>query len=159
MHSGFLVKTALFLLLALGALAQVNPPVFTLPAVPRVSETVVINHVAVIDVTSGSIQSDMTVVVRNGRISSISPAGRGPKSAGAKLVEGGGRFLIPGLWDMHVHSVMSAGTPDWTFPLFIANGVVGVRDMHGDLELGKEMSKEIADGKRIGPRVFLSSCE
>jgi len=70
--------------------------------------------------------------------------------------DGRGKYLIPGLWDMHVHSLNTAWIETF-FPLFIASGVTGTRDMARpltDLELFKNRwSKEIAAGSRIGPRV------
>jgi len=74
-------------------------------------------------------------------------------------VNGTGKFLIPGLWDMHVHMVFG----DWfphakqvTLPLFIANGITGVRDMGGELEVLQQWRKEISAGTLLGPRIVMS---
>jgi imidazolonepropionase-like amidohydrolase len=50
--------------------------------------------------------------------------------SGARVIDGRGKFLIPGLWDMHVHVAMPGGRN--VLPLYIANGVTGVRDMASD---------------------------
>jgi Amidohydrolase family len=71
----------------------------------------------------------------------------------------GSEYLIPGLWDMHVHSAFGDWFPggrDIILPLFIANGVTGVRDMGGDVPVLLEWRKQIADGTIIGPRIVIS---
>jgi hypothetical protein len=70
-----------------------------------------------------------------------------------QVVDGKGKFLIPGLWDMHVHTVVGR-LPELYFPLFIANGVTGVRDMAADLELSKKLRKDIDEGRLMGPRII-----
>jgi len=120
---------------------------------------VVFSHVNVVDVTAGALQSDRTVVVRNGRIDDVvaSPAGMIP--ADALVVEARGKYLIPGLWDMHVHTVFGDWLPQneqVTLPLFVANGVTGVRDMGGDLEVLKRWRAQIAAGKLLGPRMVIA---
>jgi imidazolonepropionase-like amidohydrolase len=72
---------------------------------------------------------------------------------GAQVIDAGGRYLIPGLWDMHVHSLF-AGRPDYFFPLFIANGVTGVRDMGSTLSFEQitQIRNDIESGKTVGPR-------
>ncbi|MGH9962395.1 MAG: amidohydrolase family protein [Pyrinomonadaceae bacterium] len=78
--------------------------------------------------------------------------GRGRKikvPQGAQVIDATGKYLIPGLWDMHVH--------EWNkevfFPLFIANGITGVRDMFAPLSPIKQWRAEIAAGTIIGPRI------
>lgn len=74
-------------------------------------------------------------------------------------VDGSGKFLIPGLWDMHVHMVFGDWFPrgkDVTLPLFIANGITGVRDMGGELVVLQQWRKEISAGTLIGPRIVMS---
>jgi len=108
--------------------------------VPGHGAALAFTHVTVIDVSGGPAQPDMTVVTDMGHIVAVgSSAGLRPP-AGARIVPARGKYLIPGLWDMHVHTVFG----DWlprnervTLPLFVANGVTGVRDMGGDLEVLK----------------------
>jgi imidazolonepropionase-like amidohydrolase len=96
--------------------------------------------VTVVDVSTGRLLRDHTVVVSEGRIAAVGPRqGRGAVRvrAGARVVDGKGKYLIPGLWDMHVHALPSDRRPktvDTFFPLFVANGVTGVRDMGGNLD-------------------------
>lgn len=102
-----------------------------LPAMPRpgVTGDFLVRDVAVVDVVNGGILSGRDVVVRDGRIESID-ASKPPSGQGALVVvEGTGKFLVPGLWDMHVHSQKIA--PQYNHPLLIANGITGVREMWG----------------------------
>ena len=123
------------------------------------ASTIVISHVTVIDTTGAPPQTDMTVVVRDQRIVELAKSDAVRTPAGSRLVDGSDKFLIPGLWDMHVHEVFG----DWiprnekvVPPLFVANGVTGVRDMGGDLEVLKEWRGKIAAGRLLGPRMIIA---
>jgi imidazolonepropionase-like amidohydrolase len=79
--------------------------------------------------------------------------------AAATTVDGRGKYLIPGLWDMHVHEVFGDWLPrnEQVVPLlFVANGVTGVRDMGGDLDVLKEWRARIAAGQMLGPRMYIA---
>ncbi|HKR09199.1 MAG TPA: amidohydrolase family protein [Gemmatimonadaceae bacterium] len=98
--------------------------------------TVIIDGVAVVDVVNGVVRSPMRVMVRSGRIVAVERAPRiGPPLEGDSVIDGRGKFLIPGLWDMHVHIDT---TEAWFFPLAIAAGVTSVRDMGGLLSRVRE---------------------
>lgn len=86
--------------------------------------------VNVIDVRAGRLLANQTVVVEGRRIASVGPAAQARVPEGAQRVDGRGRYLIPGLWDMHVHSAYP-GVDAQFAPLYIANGVTGVREMFG----------------------------
>ncbi len=125
----------------------------TKPLTPAVALT----HVNVVDVVSGSIIPDQTVIVAGNRIAAVLPgAGRVPRNA--KTIDARGKYLIPGLWDMHVHlfrhNPRASNDQSW-FPLFVANGVTGVRDMFTNLEdlpILQEWQRQFNDG-RIAPRI------
>ena len=93
-------------------------------------QSLVIKHVKVIDATGRGPEPNMTVIVDGDRIVAVSPSRRTHIPRKAVVVDGTGKFLIPGLWDMHVHGASDARAP-WSHLLFLANGVVGVRDMSG----------------------------
>ena len=110
-------------------------------------------HVTLIDGTGAPARADTTVVVAGDRISAVGASAAAELPAGAAVIDAAGKYLIPGLWDMHVHTLRT-GRPEAYFPLFIANGVVGVRDMGGDFSLDeiRRLKKEITGGARLGPQ-------
>ena len=110
----------------------------------------VITDVTVIDPRSGRITQHSNVVVNGAKITSIQPASV-PVPRGAHRIDGQGKFLIPGLWDAHVH-LTKAGP--LSLPLFVANGVTGVRDMGSDLREVTGWRSEIERGERVGPRIL-----
>lgn len=112
-------------------------------------------HVTVIDMTGAPPKSEMTVVVEGERIVEIGKSGKVKVPTTARIVDATGKFLIPGLWDMHVHTLIG-DRPNYFFSLFIANGVTGVRDMGGSLtfEQINQIRREIAAGKILAPHIF-----
>ncbi|MGH9500797.1 MAG: amidohydrolase family protein [Terriglobales bacterium] len=137
----------LFLILTLTSLARADsarPPL-------------IIENVTVIDVTGAPAQTHRTVVVENGRIEGVYESKRSLK--GALRINATGKFLIPGLWDMHVHTVFGDWFPrgrEIALPLFIANGIIGVRDMGGELDVLQQWRKEIAAGTLLAPRMVIA---
>jgi imidazolonepropionase-like amidohydrolase len=119
-----------------------------------------IDDVTVIDGTGAPALAHRTVVVRNGRIEEIKAHDALKREQIAAVhIDGKGKFLIPGLWDMHVHMVFGNWFPrgkEVTLPLLIANGITGVRDMGGELEVLQQWRKEIDSGKLLGPRMVIS---
>lgn len=121
-------------------------------------EVIQLANITVVDVKDGKVLSGMTVVIEGGRITSVAANATAPDNRGLR-VDGTGKFLIPGLWDMHVHLVHGDWFPrarDILLPLFVANGVTGVRDMGSEIEPVLEWRREIEAGKRIGPRIVTS---
>jgi imidazolonepropionase-like amidohydrolase len=113
-------------------------------------EPVAIRHVSVINVVDGRIQKDMTVLLMDGTITTI---GKKVPVEKARAVDGTGKFLIPGLWDMHVHC---CNADDHFFPLFLANGVTGIRDMADPLDELKTCRTNVENGTLLGPRMVFS---
>jgi len=127
---------------------------FCQPAAP-----IAITHVTVINPGTSSVLPDRTVVVTGDRITSVSDGVKAQPPKNARVIDGTGQYLIPGLWDMHVHSAFGDWFPggrDIILPLFIANGITGVRDMGGDVPVLVAWRKEIASGHVIGPRMVIS---
>jgi imidazolonepropionase-like amidohydrolase len=135
-------------------------PMHARPAQQKTAATpIVITHVTVINPGTSSVLPNRTVVIIGDRIASVSDAEKFQTPKNARVIDATGKFLIPGLWDMHVHSAFGDWFPggrDIILPLFIANGVIGVRDMGGDLPVLQQWLKEIADGRIIGPRMIIS---
>ena len=148
---------ALFRVIVLGLLwTQFN----LLAAQPKPTTTpIVITHVTDINPGKSSVTSDVTVVIAGTRITEVSTSGGIHPSKNDRVIDAHGQYLIPGLWDMHVHSAFGDWFPggrDVILPLFIANGVTGVRDMGGDLPVLLEWRKQISAGKILGPRMMVS---
>jgi dihydroorotase-like cyclic amidohydrolase len=118
-------------------------------------ETLVFTHVTVIDATGAPAKPDMTVMVRGDRIEALGETGIITIPQEAQVVDATGKFLIPGLWDMHMH-LRELGLGKSYLALFIANGVTGVRVMAGREEY-HEWRQEISSGKLIGPRMVIGS--
>jgi imidazolonepropionase-like amidohydrolase len=136
--------------------------------------TAAITHVTVIDVATGARLPDRTVLVRDRHIVALDTAARLRVPADARRVDGRGRFLIPGLWDMHGHFGGDRFARHSTFPLFIANGITGARDMWGDCDsvcavdaadndrpvsaaVVRRWKRDISRGTLIGPRLVAAS--
>jgi imidazolonepropionase-like amidohydrolase len=130
------------------------------PARPQTEPTpLVLRDVTIIDVASGLARPGMTVVVEGERITRIDRQDALTIPAGARVVDASGKFLVPGLWDMHVHTIFGDWLPDGkeiALPLFVANGITGVRDMGGELEVLQQWRKEIERGSVVGPRMVIS---
>jgi imidazolonepropionase-like amidohydrolase len=123
------------------------------------SAPLVIAHVTVINTATSSVRPDTTVLVDGNRIISVSNSNESHIRNGAHVVDATGKFLIPGLWDMHVHTAFGNWFPggrDIILPLFIANGVTGVRDMGGDVAVLKTWLSQIEAGQLTGPHIVFS---
>jgi len=117
-----------------------------------------IRHASVVDVADGRILRDHAVLVRGDRIERVGPDAI--VSAGtpdtATRVDAGGRYLLPGLWDMHVHALWDPIVTTTVLPLLITQGVTGVRDMGGTLDVLKRARVGIANGTLRAPRLVVS---
>ena len=141
------------------ALITVHLLLTTVSTEEHESASIVITHATIINPGTSSVQENRAVVITGDRISSISETDKFQSPKNARVIDATGQYLIPGLWDMHVHSAFGDWFPggrDIILPLFIANGVIGVRDMGGDIPILVEWRKEIADGQIIGPRMIIS---
>jgi imidazolonepropionase-like amidohydrolase len=130
-----------------------------LPVVAPIAATsgqqpIVITNVTVIDGASAAPRRDQTVVIRGNRIVRVAPSRSVRLPAASIHVPARGKFLIPGLWDMHVHTSVVGGRD--LLGLYVANGVTGVRDMGGDWPTLAGWRREIAIGVLVGPRMILS---
>jgi imidazolonepropionase-like amidohydrolase len=125
----------------------------------RETHILAIAHVTVIDATGAAPRADATVLLEGDRIASIVASGAASLPRGARVIDGSGKFLIPGLADMHVH-LTGAGEPEgsraFILPLLVANGITTVRDMGGYLDSLIPLRQEIRKGKRVGPQIFLA---
>ena len=126
---------------------------------PKTSTQVLIfTNVNVVSMRDGTIARDVTVVIRKGQISAVAKVGLVDQGHDIQIVNANGKYMVPGLWDMHVHSAFVS--PAWdekvVYPLYIANGITGVRDMGGDPDVLENRRKRIESGELLGPRLILA---
>jgi imidazolonepropionase-like amidohydrolase len=129
---------------------------FLLMASARQTPPLYITHVSVVDVIGGRAQPDQTVEIRGRAIASIAAADRVRIPGDARVVDGRGKYLIPGLWDMHVHLGWPPGAAQIFLPMLVANGILGARDMHSELPIIIGIRRAIANGAQIGPRLIVA---
>ena len=108
-------------------------------------------NATVIDVVTGERRPGITVVTQAGRIAAMGKGIAIPRDA--KRVNGKGKFVIPGLWDMHTHH---QGTGADCLDLFVAKGVVGTRDMGGDADFILPLRERVRSGAVLGPEIVAS---
>jgi imidazolonepropionase-like amidohydrolase len=136
----------LFLLLsALACIAQAAEP------------PVLFRNATVITMDGGSVLAKHDLLVQDGRIARISPTGTAPAPEGTTVVDGTGRFLLPGLAEMHAHipGPEPAGYAEDLLTLFAAHGITTIRGTLGQ-PLHLELRSRIERGELIGPRLFTS---
>jgi Amidohydrolase family len=117
------------------------------------STVIAVEHATVINVATGARWPDQTVVVTGNRIASVGASGSVSIPAGARTVDGLGKFLIPGIWDMHVHALFNG--INRTLPYLAAIGITGIRDMASSFEQVAEVRRQ-KDNGAIWPRLVVS---
>jgi imidazolonepropionase-like amidohydrolase len=122
-----------------------------LTALPLPAANIAVKDVTLIDVASGAARPHMTVLIDDGKISRVGSTAVLSFPAATRIVPGTGKFLIPGLWDMHVHLYYKQ-----YLPLFVAFGVTGVQDMGSDFSKVSAWRDEIEKGAAIGPHILTS---
>jgi len=124
------------------------------------AQATTIDNVTIVDVTNGRLQEHKTIVIEGNRIARIENASAATRAAAT--LDGTGMFVIPGLWDMHVHAYFTNdtarfhSTSEVMLPLFIVNGVTGVRDLGSNLEATLAARDSVAAHQLIGPRMLVS---
>ncbi len=135
-------------LLLLGALAGTRLP----------AQHLTITNATVVDVSTGALRRGTTIVIDGNRIVSVGTTSAATRP-GRHVVDATGMYVIPGLWDMHTHAYF--GWPrefgdSYVLPLFIANGITGIRDMGSDLGAVLRARTEVAQHRLVGPRMVVS---
>ncbi|HEX2188045.1 MAG TPA: amidohydrolase family protein [Longimicrobiaceae bacterium] len=155
-----------FLLLGLAACAAPRGAGTALPLAD-----LAIRDVGVVDVESGALLPGRTVLIAGNRIVAVRPADEVRLPAGARVVDGAGRYLVPGLWDMHAHLNGAASDTARLLPAYLASGVTGIRDMWSDppglapdsvtglalIEETRRTRDRVRAGRLPGPRIVLAS--
>jgi imidazolonepropionase-like amidohydrolase len=122
------------------------------------AQDLTITNATVVDVSTGALRRGTTIVIEGNRIASVGPPSAATRPRG-RVVDATGMYVIPGLWDMHTHAYF--GWPrefgdSYVLPLFIANGVTGIRDMGSDLGAVLRARTEVAQHRLVGPRMVVS---
>ena len=120
---------------------------------PAAEPDVLIDGVTVIDGIADAPAPDRAVAIRDGQVVAIDAAGSLAAGSRTVRIDGRGKFLIPGLWDMHVHLM---GYNERAFPLFLANGVTTIREMGGNLGRVRRLRDEARSGQQLGPDVLIA---
>jgi imidazolonepropionase-like amidohydrolase len=114
----------------------------------------ILQDISVVDVLHNKIQANQTVVISNGRIIEVGNKNISKKYQPHQLIKATGKYMMPSLWDMHVHFGGDTLKEEnkWLLSLFLANGVTTVRDCAGDISPSVlEWKKAIAENKLEGP--------
>lgn len=120
---------------------------------------IAITNVNIVDVTDGSIWRNATIYIRGDRILWVAKNALLEHGEHLTVVNGAERYVIPGLWNMHVHLVQDLPaeyTERVLLPLMVAHGVSGARDMGGNLARLQALRDRIASGSLVGPRIMLA---
>jgi imidazolonepropionase-like amidohydrolase len=120
------------------------------------SEILVFTNVNVVDTRNGVILDNRVVEIQGDRIAAVGKIGLVDSSPHIRVINASGKYLIPGLWDMNVRTASSSTVWDERiiYPLFVAHGVMGVRDMGGDSDLLEPRRRRIDQGELLGPHII-----
>lgn len=118
-------------------------------AADRPSGPVLIRNANLFDSKAARMRPRTSILVRGDRIVAVAPDSRMKAPLGARIVDAGGRALLPGLWDSHVHMFDPAEAV-----MTLASGVTSVRDMGNDGKLTSEWHRRFEAGELLGPRLF-----
>ncbi len=120
-------------------------------------DATLLNDVTIVDIARGTLTVGQSVLIQDGLIAKVGPKVTST-AEGVAQFDANGAFLIPGLWDSHVHIFTSATEPDAALPLYLVNGVTGIRDMGALWPIAdqKALQAQIEDGEVLGPRLVLS---
>ena len=142
-----LMVFAVFLILALATQSEESPPIALI-------------HATTINRHGQASQPDQTIIVAGDQLLAEGPASKTKVPKNALVVDASGKFVISGLWDMHVHVAGLNADPEWSkdvlLPLLLANGIVGVRDMGGDLAALQKWQKDVQHRALAAPAIVAS---
>lgn len=115
-------------------------------------DSLLILRVQILQVEKGSLTAPVNVLVVGDRIQAIFPDSV-QVQGGYEILNGTGKYLMPGLWDMHTHNSLG---PQQIFPLLLANGITGIRSMFDPIDSIKSWKQQIRIGRLAGPEIYSS---
>lgn len=140
--------------LCLGACVPAHPPQTVMPA----ATTLLLQHVRVFDPVKGIFSDTIDILIHGDRIAAVGTLH--PEANGTQILDAGGRFALPGLWDSHVHLSFLTVAGDTavvrTLAAFVRHGVTSVRDVGGNLDTIAGLSGRVERGDIVGPRIFFA---
>ena len=127
-----------------------------LAVAPAAHSDTLLADVTLVDVGTETLTEGQSVLIRDGMITEVA-TGIVP-SDDTDVVDGAGGYVIPGLWDSHVHIFSSPDEPDTALPLYLLHGVTGIRDMGALWPIPDQQALQarIEAGELLGPRLILS---
>ena len=124
-----------------------------IPAAAAAQSAVAIRNVTVIPMTDARPAARQSVIIRNGRIAEIGPSAQVRVPEGASVVDGTGKYLVPGFFEMHAHTSKTRAS---ALGLYVTYGVTTIRDQGSEHSEVLRWRREIRDGSRVGPRMFIA---
>ncbi len=122
-------------------------------------EEIIFENVNVIPMTSETVIEGQSVVIRNGKIYKVAPSGEVSKGSKSTVIDGDGKFLVPGISEMHAHIPQPGPGPDRvkeTLFLYLSNGITTIRGMLGHPS-HLDLKKEVLSGTVLGPTIYTAS--
>ena len=124
----------------------------------EVTTGTVLRNATIVNTRDGSLARGMTIVIEGGKIQRVTASTTVRTSGAAVSVDATGKYVVPGFLDMHTHAMQAADRDPSFWPLLIANGVTGIREMGGSAALIKRAKKLNADraaGLVVAPEIVL----
>jgi len=134
----------------------------------KTDDLIAITNTSIINMNDGEIAEGMTLIIKKGIISTIGKSNELEIPSKAKVVDGTGKYIIPGLWDMHAHTSSESVTRSVLYPSFIANGITGIRVLSADcfepcwelqmnIDQSKGLQSDVENSILVGPNAIFGS--
>jgi hypothetical protein len=114
----------------------------------------IIKNTSIVDVTSGNLISNKSVIIKDSVIFMIVDNYSSSEYPNAIIIDGKEKFVIPGLWDMHFHLCWETTNDSLLFQPLLSYGITGIRDMGGDLLIQNDFKKSIKQDPTKGPEIY-----
>jgi predicted amidohydrolase len=114
----------------------------------------IIQHINIIDVVNGIVLPNEEVVIKDRLIYFIGNSFSEKTASDTKFIDGKGKYLLPGFWDMHFHLCWQEGNDALLFPALLKKGITGIRDMGGDLNMMQQFKTKLKKWRNHGPEIF-----
>ncbi len=125
------------------------------PAEVVFEDTLCIENISTIDPEAGLIENQ-TVIIKSGKIYKVFSSNEIRLAKNNKIIDGTGKYLIPGLWDAHVHFAYIEDLAPSMFALFLSYGITSVRDTGGEIEFVKSLKEKAMNNPTDAPRVMIA---